>query len=250
MDEAQLIHIQDHFFEISKQILLSEGRLMPVAFVVTDGSCVDNALEDNTFQIEALDDKDLFKAMPADARAILMVPMLHTDKELLFHLTKLVPQLEEHFKTALQVGRTVFKLTEEQLFTHTLQAALDVMRIGRKDVQSAILRSLCEKVKAFAVIFNSEAYSVDLRKEGQAPVDFSKSLQDDPTSIESLTSQMETSSFKRMVLANIKREKDAPGAPRDSGKVLGFEDRPEMLDREGSEEKLSGRFIDLLQPVN
>jgi len=89
-------------------------------------------------------------------------------------------------------------------------------------------------------------YEISLFSDGDAGRSAKAPLAADEKSIEVLISSMETYSFARMVTVPVLRA--ASKKRRDSGKVQGFGESIEMIDRPENEHVLEGRLIRFLKP--
>lgn len=256
MKEQQLIDIQDTLLEASKQFLLDRGFVTGVAYLVTYKGCEDGATESGQFGLMYPDLKDLVKTVRTEDQSytILAIDMEPDDFELLGQFCHMFKDSEsqEKMKTtileSLELAKSLFGLDEKLASTITLNTLLDNFQADRKDITAMMLNRLCESTKAFAVIHNTEAFSlkVDNEKDRER---FNRNLRDDPDSVEVLMSAMECHDFRRIINVPIVREPPAPGQKRDSGKILSFGDPDISLTKNGTVEA-GGRFMNMLEKVD
>lgn len=249
MKEEQLKAIQDSLFELGQKFVMEEGDCPQMGFMITgagsEEGIIDGSKKFGLIQIEGRDEE----IKPGEeAYSVVAVNMQPPDEELLQHLIGLDPSKEEFVLRLLRDGMEIFGLSEKKAIHHTLNVLLQRAGGQRKDLVAMMIRELCEKSKAFAFIHVVQLYSLilDSPEERQNhPADLSK----DPESKETLATTMETYNFYRTLRAYIQREPDAPGAARDTGKVIGLVNFEENLHR-GDLEQKGFRFSGVLSPAD
>ena len=248
MTGDDLKRMQDGFLGISKQILLEEGRLRPVGFVVTLHKHVDKLFESG-WGLEFIDPKACLRDVEDDSVTTLIVD-LTMDWKRLYHATlNVLPQTRSTLPDMIALGASV---GVNDVYKRVMRPFLSVTQLDEKDIIAATMRQICDKVDAFASIFHSEAWlrmvesteNVDeIRKN--AP----KSLGQDMKSVEIVMSAMETYDFTRMITVPVQRKASKNPNKRDEGKVLGFGKQTERLDTPGDKNVLKGRMVRFLKPL-
>ena len=243
MTEEQLIGIQNIFFDMSKKLLLTEGRAEQVGFIITGKGNEDKVLEGGQYNLQYL---------PGGAEkenadhSVLFVDMEPDDDVILQQLSHLDPSNTDIITQAVAMGMSVFGMSRDKAITSTLDVVLSKIQANRKDIVAWTVREICKSTKAFAFIHVCEAYCMQM--EAEEGRNYNRSLADDERSTECLMSSMESYNFRRMMVASINREPSPKEAPRDTGKVISVEDPQSTIDRDFKD--LGGRFMQLLPLVD
>jgi hypothetical protein len=246
-----LKRMQDHFLDISKRILLEEGCLRPVGFVITLHKHVEKLFESG-WGIEFIDPKALIRDVQDDSITALIID-LAMDWKKLYHAALNVfpqsPQVQRMLPQMIALGKST---GVDDAYMRVMRAFLKATELDEKDIVSATMRQICDKTNAFACVYHAEAWyrvveateTVEgIRK--LAP----KSLGQDRKSVEVLVSSMETYDFKRMITVPIQRAPSSDPNDRDAGKVLGFGAAAENVDDAASAQVLEGRMAHFLKPL-
>jgi hypothetical protein len=130
-------------------------------------------------------------------------------------------------------------------YMHVMRPFLAHTGLDEKDVVAATMRQICEKVEAFACIFQSEAWQRSYEERADIPDD----LSEDAQSVEVVISSMETHDFARMITVPIQRKRPRHTKERDAGKIVGFGDAIECVDSAGDKNVLQGRLVRFLKPL-
>lgn len=238
MTGDDLKRVQDNFLATAKKILLEEGHLQPVGFVVTLHKHVDKLLESG-YGIEFIDRRECLRDAQDDRITMLVVNLAMNWKRLYHAILNVFPQTRDVLPKMLALGEVI---SVDDAYKRVTRAFLSATELDEKDVISATMRQICDKTDAFASIFHSEAWmrvvepseTADQIREN-AP----QGLGQDQKSVEVVISSMETYDFARMITVPIRRE---PSKTRDGGKVLGFGEQ-----REGG--TMTGRLAGFLKPL-
>lgn len=250
MTEEELIGIQNTLFEAAKDLLLENGEAYPIGYVIAPAGGENGVLEEGRHQLQLLGKNPSSPSDDDPGYSLLVVDMQPTDGVLLQQLLFMHPEIDEPVKGAVQMGVDVFRMSRELAITKTLNVLLDKGAINRKDVVARMVKELCRSTKAFAFIHVCEAYGAELTIAEYRELP-DRSLAEDPRSIECLMSTMVGHNFRRMLMSPINRELAPEGDPKDSGKVISVTDPPkEIIDRGSDIDKLGGRFMEVLQPVD
>ena len=242
MTGDDLKQMQGHFLEGAKQLLLERGRLRPVGFVVTLHKHVEKLFESG-YGIEFIDPAACVRA-DGDDTATLVLDLLMDWKRIYHAVVTVFPQTKDVLSPMIALAETI---AVDDPYKRVMRPFLAHTRMDEKDVIAATMRHVCEKVDAYASIFQSEAWLrvVDLDKESEA--DVPQNLGDDTKSIEAVISSMETYDFVRVLTLPIQR--DGLEKKRDAGKVVGFGDLTESLDTLDNTNVVDGRLARFLKPL-
>lgn len=238
MTGDDLKRVQDNLLATSKKILLEDGRLKPVGFVVTMRKHIDKLLESG-YGVEFIDRTECLRDAQDDRIAILMINLSMSWRRLYHAVMAVYPQTRDTLPKMIALGESV---SVDDAYMRVMLAFLNATELDEKDVAAAVMRQICDKVAAFACIFHSEAW---MRLVGPAETadqiraNAPQGLGQDQKSIEVVMSSMETYDFKRFITTPIHREQSAT---RDGGKVIGFGEPREN----GA---FQGRLADFLKPL-
>ena len=238
MTGEDLRRVQDNFLATAKKILLEEGHLRPVGFVVTLRKHVDKLLESG-YGVEFLDRRECLRDAQDDRVFILVVDLAMNWKRLYHAVLNVFPQTRDVMPKMLAFGESI---SVDDAYKRVTRAFLRATELDEKDVVSATMRQICDKVDAFACILHSEAW---MRLVGpsetpdQIRANAPGGLGQDAKSVEVVVSSMETHDFARLITMPIHRESSKT---RDGGKVLGFGEPYE-------DGKLAGRLVGFLKPL-
>lgn len=241
MTGDDLKHVQDHFLEGAKTILSERGRLRPTGFVITLHKHVEKLFESG-WGIEFIDPKSCVRA-DGDDTATLVLDLLMDWKKLYHAVVTVFPQTKDVLSPMIKLAETI---AVDDPYMRVMRPFLAQTQMDEKDVIAATMRHVCEKVDAYASIFQSEAWMRVLDLETEREEDIPESLSEDAKSIEVIVSSMETYDFARMLTLPIQRE-DAK--KRAAGKIAGFGARTEGLDTRDNENVVEGRFMRFLKPL-
>ena len=243
MTGDDLKRVQDHFLEGAKTLLLERGRLRPVGFVITLHKHVDKLFESG-WGIEFIDPKTACVRGDGDDTSTLVLDLLMDWKRIYHAVVTVFPQTKDVLTPMIALAETI---AVDDPYKRVMRPFLAHTRMDEKDVIAATMRHVCEKVDAYASIFQSEAWLrvVDLDKESEA--DVPQNLGDDAKSIEAVISSMETYDFARVLTLPIQR--GGLEKKRDAGKVVGFGDLTESLDTLDNTNVVDGRLTRFLKPL-
>lgn len=246
MTGEDLKRLQDSFLENAKKILLEDGRLQPIGFVVTLHKHVDKLLKTG-WGVEFLDPKECLRDA-GDGVATLIVNLLMDWKRLYHAVLNVFPQTRDILPRLLTLGEVI---GADDPYMRLMRPFLKATQMHEKDVIAATMRHICGQVDAFACILHSEAWlrKIDRRTENAEQITKeadAKGLAQDQKSIEVIFSSMETYDFARMLTVPVHRE---PSEERDAGKVLGFGEPTEALDTPKDNNRLEGRLVRFLKPL-
>ena len=245
MTGDDLKRMQDGFLAQAKVLLLEQSGLRPVGFVITLHKHVDK-LFDSGWGVEFIDPKSCLRDPEDDNVAILIVDLAMDWKKLYHAVLNVYPQTQSLLPGLLEMGKGI---VGDDAYMRVTRAFLKSAELVEKDVSSAMLCWICEKVDAFACVMQSEAWmrhtepSEDLEQLRKIA---SRGLGQDQKSIEVIYSAMETHDFARMITTPIHRE---PSKERDDGKILGFGESTETLDTPGDGHVIEGRLARFLKPL-
>jgi hypothetical protein len=249
MKEEQLKAIQDSLFELGQKFVLEEGECPQLGFMITGAGSEEGILDGSKkFGLVQIEGQGEEIKPEEKAYSVVAVNMQPPDEQLLQHYIGLAPDSEPFIMQLLKDGMEIFGLSEAKAIHHTLNVLLQRAGGNRKDLVAVMVRELCEKSKAFAFIHVVQLYSLMLdspEERKNHPAD----LSEDPASKEVLVATMETYNFYRTLKAAIKREPDASGAARDTGKVVGLVDFDENIHR-GDFSQKGFRFSGVLSPAD
>ena len=242
MTGDDLKRVQDTFLEGAKTILRERGRLHPVGFIVTLHKNVEK-LRESGWGVEFIDSIDCVRA-DGDDTATLILNLAMDWKRIYHAVVTVFPQTKEALEPLVALGET---LAVDDPYKRIMRPFLAHTQMDVKDVIAASMRHICDKVDAFASIFQSEAWlrEVDSEKENEA--DIAQDLGTDAKSYEAIVSSMETHSFTRMLSLPVQR--DGSAKKRDEGKVVGFGDLVEGLDTPDNANVVDGRLARFLKPL-
>jgi hypothetical protein len=250
MTGDDLKRLQDNFLATSKKILLADGNLRPVAFIVTLAKHIDK-LRESSWGVEFIGPQPMCVRDDQDDRiATLILPLVMSWKSLYHAILDVFPTTRDIMPGMITLGESVPGV--EDPYETVVQAFLRATNMKQKDVAAAVIREICGKVDAFACILHSEAWyrtvapteSVD-----QIYKDAPKSLGQDTKSVEVIVSTMETYNFARMLTMPIERELSPEPSDRGGGKILGFGTMVEHLDSPDGDYVLRGRMARFLKPL-
>jgi hypothetical protein len=246
---TDLKRMQDGFFATAKQIILEGTSLRPIGFVITLHKHVDK-LFDSGYGIEFIDPKTIMRDAQDDAVATLVVDLFMDYKRLYHAVLSVYPKTRDILPRLLALGQSV---GADDPYLRLMRPFLESAGLDEKDVSTAVMRQICDKVDAFACITHHEAW----RRNAESPEDIKKarefakthSLSEDMKSIEVVLSTMDTHDFARMLTAPIHREPSKDPKHRDAGKVLGFGETDDCVAEQGGPNVLEGRMVRFLKPL-
>ena len=243
MTGDDLKRLQEHFLEGAKTILRERGRLRPTGFIITLHKHVEKLFESG-WGIEFIDPKTACVRVDGDDTATLVIDLLMDWKNLYHAVVTVFPETKDVLSPMITLAETI---AVDDPYMRVMRPFLAQTQMDEKDVIAATMRHVCEKVDAYASIFQSEAWMrvVNLDKEREA--DVPQSLGDDAKSIEIVISSMETYGFTRMLTLPIQREGGKKKS--DAGKVVGFGDLVEGLDTPDNTNVVDGRLMHFLKPL-
>ena len=243
MTSDDLKRMQDHFLEGAKQILREQGHLQPIGFVITLHKHVDKLFESG-YGIEFIDPKTACMRVADDDTVALILDLLMDWKRMYHAAVTVFPQTRDVLSPLIDLAKTA---AVDDPYMRVMRPFLAHAQMDEKDIITATMRHVCEKVDAYASIFHSEAWlrAVDLNNESEA--DIPQNLGDDAKSVEVVISSMETYNFTRMLTVPIQRA--ASKKQRDAGKIVSFGERTEHLDTPNDTNVAGGRFVRFLKPL-
>jgi len=242
MTGDDLKRMQDNFLETSKKILLDEGRLRPVGFVVTLYKHVDKLFESG-WGVEFLDPKAWMRDAQNDSVATLIVDLAMDWKRLYHAVLRVFPQTQTILPGLLAMGQ---EINVDDAHMRVMRAFMDATQLDAKDVVAATMRQICDKADAFASILHTEAWMRAVQSSESVEELSKKGLGQDKQSVEILMSVMETYDITRALMVPIHRE---PSKTRDGGKVLGFGSPTQSLSAPGDSNAMEGRMARFLKPL-
>ena len=245
MTGEDLKRVQDHFIDVGKTLLLESGQLHPLGFIVTLHKHVDKLFE-HGWAFEIVDPKACVRDPGDDQIATLVVDLLMDYQRLYGAVVNVFPQTRGVLERMVSLARSI---EVDDPYMRVMRPFLAHARMHEKDVIAATMRHLCDKVDAFASIFQSEAWlrTVDLHQETEA--DVPQSLADDTKAVEVVISSMETYDVTRRVRTPSLREKAQGKQKRYEGKVLGFGESADRIDAADNTAIAKGRFTRFLKPL-
>lgn len=244
MNGEDLKRMQDGFLEGSKELLLDSGHMRPMGFIVTLPEHVDKLVESG-WGLEFINPKTAHD----DPKTATIIVDLSMSWKKLFHAASTVfPKAQSVLAQLLAMGR---EINVDDPYMRVMRPFMAHNRLDEKDVMAAVMRHICDKVDAFASIFNSEAWLRMINPKQESVDDVyenaPKGLGHDAKSVEIIVSTMETRDFSRMVTVPILRKPSKK--KRDGGKVTGFGEPTQMIDSPDDREKLEGRLTRFLKPL-
>lgn len=242
MTEDDLRRMQDGFLEGSKKILLKRRHIGPVGFVITYHKHLEKLFESG-YGIEFIDPKECVRDEKDDAVAALIIDLGMNWKKLYHAVLNVFPKTQSILPTLLALGAQMIEGGDP--YKRLMEPFLKATQLDEKDIIAATMRQICDKAEAFASIFHSEAWQRSVGPDEKRE-DVAADLGTDDKSIEVLISTMETHSFARMITVPVHRESSKK--KRDGGKVEGFGEPIELIDRPDSNDKLEGRMVRFLKP--
>lgn len=237
MTGDDLRRMQNNFLETSKKILLEGSPLRPVGFIVTLHKHLDKLFESG-WGIEFIDPKAAcLRDRSDDTIATLVVDLAMDDKHLYHVVLNVFPQTRDVLPQRIAV---------DEAYKQVMRAFLTATKMDEKDITSALMRQICDKVDAFACIYHSEAWMRRLDSSETVDQIYANApggLAQDQKSVEVIVSSMETYDFARMITVPIQRAPSPPSSKeRDDGKVLGFGEPHET-------DAVEGRLTGFLKPL-
>jgi hypothetical protein len=245
MTGDDLKRLQDHFIEGSKRILLETGRLRPVGFVVTLHKHVDKLFESG-WGVEFLGRQADPTPSDGDGTSLLIVDLMMSWEKLYHAILTVFPKTRDVLPKFLALGR---EIEVDDPYKRVVQPFLTATKLDEKDIMTAVMRQICDKVDAYASLFHSEAWLRMVRPDDHATIAEAraKGLSGDLKAVEVLMSSMETYGFTRMITTPIQREPSAKG--RDDGKIVGFGHATESIDSPSDNHVIEGRLMRFLKPL-
>jgi hypothetical protein len=242
-----LKRLQDDFLAGSKKILLETGHMRPVGFVVTLRKHVDRLIESG-WGLEFIDPK-IARVRDAqdDEIAALIVDLSMNWRKLYHAVLTVFPQTRSTLPNLLAIG---IAANVDDPYMRLMRPFMSATQLEDKDVMAATMRQICDKVDAFASIFNSEAWTrVVKTREAIDEVykNAAGSLGNDKESVEVVISSMETYDFTRMITVPILRKPSKKA--RDAGKITGFGELTEGIARPDNNNVIEGRLARFLKPL-
>lgn len=246
MTSDDLKRLQDNLLEGAKRILRDSNRLQPIGFVVTLHKHVEKLLESG-WGIEFIDPKACLRDAQDDSIVTLILDLAMDYKKLYHAVLNVFPQTRDVLPPLITIAEMMHI---DDPYMVTMRPFLERTRLHQKDIIAATMRHVCDKLDAFACIMQSEAWirTIDAKEDAEkvmATAD-AKGLGQDTKSIEVIYSSMETYDFARMITVPIHRR---PGKNRDDGKLRGFGQPTEVIDRPDSDYALKGRMARFLKPL-
>lgn len=248
MTGDDLKRAQDGFLKTSKKILLEDGRLRPVGFVITLHKHVDKLFESG-WGLEFIDPKACVRDAGDDTIATLILDLAMDYKRLYHAILNVFPKTRDVLPQVLKLGEMV---KVDDPYKHVMRPFLQHMQMDEKDVVAATMRHVCDKIDAFACVMQSEAWMRAVsptENVDQIYKDSPEGLGQDKKSIEVVASSMETYDFARMLIVPIRRAPSKVSKKRDGGKILGFGDQTEAIDSPDNNNVLQGRLMRFLKPL-
>lgn len=245
MTGDDLKRMQDGFVEGAKKILLKDGRLRPVGFIITLRKHVDKLFESG-WGLEFLDPKECMRDAQDDSVAALVIDLMMDWKRLYHAVLNVFPQTRSVLPQMIALGEGI---AVDDAHMRVMRAFLRATELDEKDVVAATLRQICDKVDAFACVMQSEAWMRVVgpgESEAQIRENAPKGLGQDQKSIEIVVSSMDTHDFTRLITVPVRRE---ASKERDGGKVLGFGEPTEGLDTPDNANVVEGRMTRFLKPL-
>jgi len=241
LSRAELVRWHESTLDTAKKILLEQNRLYPVAFILARQMELDPYVRSKALELTTWQPLDLSGDNPA-AYVVLSFALSYTDAaELLGYITFLAPdpvQMEHDLHHAVAVGKGVVGSARKarQMVVDTF---LRSQNCDGKDLASSFLRKMCHSVDAEAIVKVDEAWMArTTAPKGGVIADIrgglAKNLEDEPTSIEVIMTNLETREGMRGVMLPFNRTQ------RNSGQVTGF--GAPVIHEDG----LTGRFTDFL----
>jgi hypothetical protein len=232
-----LKRMQDGFLETSKKLLLEQGHLQRVGFVITLHKHIDKFLESG-WGIEFIDPKACLRDAKDDNSAALIVDLSMDWKQLYHAVLNVWPKTRDVLPAMIELGKDI---DVDDAYKRVMRAFLRATEMEEKDVVAATMRQICAEANAFASVMHSEAWMRTIDTTSETVDDVYKKapggLGQDMKSVEVVYSSMETYDFSRLITVPIHRE---PSATRDDGKVIGFGEPIESEAREAGEGRLAG----------
>lgn len=242
MNNIDLIALQDSSIDSAKKRIMEDGQLHQFGVILIRGSQMDE-LFSSGFSMEFLNSKDMFRPESKDGASCLVVSIDPSWEKLFGATCILYPEMAQPLNHVIEMGKAAFGVPESEIYERTMRVFLKVNDLSSKDITSGIIRLICQKVDAFAVIMISEAWQLLAETKESLEKETSKgSFADNPKSIEILASFLDASSFRRILTVGIKRD--------ESGDIVGFEDIQESMDNKDGEAAIGGRFIEFLKPIS
>lgn len=244
MNGEALKRLQDHFLDNGKALLLEHGHVQMIGFVITLHKHVEKLFESG-YGVEFLDPKECLRDAQDDSVAVLIVNLAMDYKRLYHAVLNVFPKTRDVLPQLLALGHAV---DVDDPYMRVMRPFMAHTQLDERDVVAATMRQICDKIEAFACIFQSEAWqrtgSYSEREE------IPDSLADDAKAIEVIISSMETYEFTRMLTVPVHREPAPPDAERrDAGAITGFGQPLECLDTPEDTNRLEGRLVRFLKPL-
>jgi hypothetical protein len=248
-DPSDLTRMQDGFVEHSKEILLDRGHMGPVGFVVTLHKHLDRLFESG-YGVEFIDPKTACVRDPDDdAIATLIVDLSMSWKKLYHAVLTVFPQTQDVLPGLLAFGT---EIQVDDPYKRLMRPFLMTTQLDQRDIIAEMMRQICDKASAFASVLHFEAWR-RMVEPGESRDEISEDLGKDAKSVEILISSMETREFVRMITVPIHRapqkKKQKKKQKRDDGKIEGFGESTEIIDRPDNNNELEGRLVRFLRPL-
>ena len=241
MTGDNLKRMQDGFIEGSKQILLEGTQLRPISFVITLHKHVEKLFESG-YGLEFLGSKPVNSVDVRDDQvATLIVDLALSGKKLYHAVMTVFPETRHVLPGMITLGES---MGVDDVHVRTMRAFMAATGLDEKDVMAAVVRQICDKVDAFACVFQSEAWlrAVDPKDVATIEEARQKGLAKDDEAVEVILSAMETRDFSRGITIPIERGPSDDPERRDGGKVLGFGAPTET-------DTMDGRMAGFLKPL-
>lgn len=234
---------QDEVLELAKKNIKRDGRLEPVAFLLTERMNV----EDGMLGLSKCLDRDgnptevdVGSLNPADK--LLMILPLALNPEAIVHVIKMaIPEGAEPLTMMESVGHTMGVKNPHK---HLAKVLMERMHITEKDVVSMAIMLAIKQTDATAFIKVDEVWVVeakglnDVKMEGYA--NGKTSLEEHPDRKEAVMTCLETDGYVRWISTEFHRDAE-------TREITSFEKPTEVIetDKEPAKTQMVGRFAHL-----
>lgn len=235
---------QDDQLETAKKWLAEDDNLPSLLFLVTTKDAIPEKMKNglkvmsNPLEISNLEE------VPFDKPVFVTFDLVSTWKNL-FHMMMHVPG--KHQAILPMLVKSAEDMDIDDPFMRVMRPFMQVSNLHEKDIQALFMRQMILELGAYAFVKMDEAYTLDSpMKEGETKEeaqDRYKDLKSNPKSIECIMVMLETHKYQRMITLPFTREK------RDTGKVTGFGEPKIYEVKEGNDNSLTGRFVNMLRPL-
>jgi hypothetical protein len=234
---------QDEIMVHAKEILMKEGHVSPVMFIVTK---LENIPDNHPFlkTVPRAEDEIKEDHVPIDNdRAVMLVPLNFGHMDLLSIMARMDPRLGNAIRECAVMGKD---MQVENMEKHIFNSLCRLLNWTEKDVVAEGIVQILRSVKADAFLKLDEIWHLRMEGKDVNRKDHPQNLENCEDAVEAVSSILECDDFRRMVSRPFKR------TVRNTGAVETFlekenEEFYEDLTKTPGETSTYGRFVGLLQ---